>query len=535
MRTSSKKQNLDDGTTYQERINKLINDKNEGQGLFNPTFLKLVPSFIGKKLLNTNKVFDLKSKHPVFQFLTDFLNGLDDYDVFDADLGSYSGEFYPNENMVALNIKTLKDKPIDFVKTVTDEFQHAKQKIKYEKIKEIPRKDRTEEEWQFIKDYDETVSANNHLKQIYNKQKKIIHNIYKSLNDIKGFKNKSVYLKNLDIKSKNALNEYKDAFRIYYDSPMEIDARKVENHYGRKYEEHIRRNGMGRGNLELPKRPTRKIYNEKRFGDANRRHASIGKFDGRTRREGINQSQQEEYKKQLKERYGKKAFWDIQGKRLDAYMKPFNRIVLGLSPRWIVGNAVSNSVMMSQLFDNPVQFIKAHLDAFKVSDSDMPTGVIDNTLLGASRQKSTRLFVTGNETVDSCTSALLGMAEIDNSNLKTIKDKTITEVSNKTGIPARVLINVSGKLMEFNMKLEGHQRKAAYMRLVDTIGKDLIKETGQNIVRQSEMLKYINKNPKIKEQLGKAVLDTLGDYQKMTNLERNIVKRIAPYHKWIMF
>lgn len=237
--------------------------------------------------------------------------------------------------------------------------------------------------------------------------------------------------------------------------------------------------------------------------------------------------------KQLKERYGKKAFWDIQGKRLDEYMKPFNRIVLGLSPRWMVGNAVSNAVMMSQLFDTPLQFVKAHIDAFKILDSDMPTGVIDNTLLGASRQKSTRLFVTGNETVDSCTSALLGMAKIDTKNLESLNDKTIAKTSNACGIPARVLINLSGKMMEFNMKLENHQRKAVYMRLVDTVGKDLIAQTGQNIVRQSELLKYINKNPKIKDQLGKAVLDTLGDYQKMTNAERNIVKRIAPYHKWI--
>jgi len=86
--------------------------------------------------------------------------------------------------------------------------------------------------------------------------------------------------------------------------------------------------------------------------------------------------------------------------------------------------------------------------------------------------------------------------------------------------------------MKFNQLAEDAERRQIFSQIVDKSKRDLIKKTGQNMVKEEEILKHINSDSEIHALVVKEIEDTLGDYKNFSPLEQKTLKRIIPFYSW---
>ena len=255
------------------------------------------------------------------------------------------------------------------------------------------------------------------------------------------------------------------------------------------------------------------------------------------------------------------------GAVLDVRNHFFKRRVLGLSPRWFVGNRIGNYLMMTKDYDNPLEFAKDFVSAMKLADNKLPSGVLDSNILDAAETVKTTQKFTGYKPIDDTINLLSGKL-YDIQELRSMKaslQKTIglinTKISNKkvfedklkevnSAIVKASLSNAAAtvphlvdKLINFNFKIndafEKHERKMIYINKSrkaykeHAVDKKEVKRVGSNIIKQTEILDWMDKNPKAKAEVKEEIFRTLGDYNNLTNIERGLTRRAIPFVKWI--
>jgi hypothetical protein len=255
------------------------------------------------------------------------------------------------------------------------------------------------------------------------------------------------------------------------------------------------------------------------------------------------------------------------GAVLDVRNHFFKRRVLGLSPRWFVGNRIGNYLMMTKDYDNPLEFAKDFVSAMKLADDKLPSGVLDSNILDAAETVKTTQKFTGYKPIDDAINLLSGKL-YDIQELRSMKaslQKTIglinTKISNKkvledklkevnSAIVKASLSNAAAtvphlvdKLINFNFKIndafEKHERKMIYLNKSrkaykeNAVDKKEVKRVGSNIIKQTEILDWMDKNPKAKAEVKEEIFRTLGDYNNLTNIERGLTRRAIPFVKWI--
>ena len=222
------------------------------------------------------------------------------------------------------------------------------------------------------------------------------------------------------------------------------------------------------------------------------------------------------------------------GKTIEVGLNTFNgffkRKVLGLSPSWFTNNRIGNYAMIGLKSENPVEFVKAFGKAFTIKDSDLPKGILDNNLLEAMKGYNARRTFTGNTGVDNFLNLISGQS-FETKDLKGFK-KAMAQTANILAVPNKIVNKICDKTMKFNQAFENFERKIVYAQQVDRIGKQLVKNVGQNIIKQKELMAYINNDPKLKEVVLNNVLETLGDYNIMTPFEKKYVKAVVPFYSW---
>src|SRR5574344_1717759 len=210
----------------------------------------------------------------------------------------------------------------------------------------------------------------------------------------------------------------------------------------------------------------------------------------------------------------------------DTMTGSFKRKVLGLSPKWFINNRIGNGIMASLKGVTPDYLIKA----IKTSDNLLPEELKSKSLYEAEKTVIGRTG-GGSPGALSSTLRLIGGEFIDTSTLKGLQ-KAQAMGANVLGVPGAVINKVTDAAFKFNQVFEDLERKAVYLKNVDKIGKQYIKNVGQKITTQDELLKYAVEEPQLQEQVMKAVDDTLGDYSNMTSAERRIVRKIVPFYSW---
>ena len=210
----------------------------------------------------------------------------------------------------------------------------------------------------------------------------------------------------------------------------------------------------------------------------------------------------------------------------DTMTGSFKRKVLGLSPKWFINNRIGNGIMASLKGVTPEYLVKA----IKTSDNLLPEELKSKSLYEAEK---TVIGRTGGGSTGALSSTLrlIGGEFIDTSTLKGLA-KAQAMGANVLGVPGAVINKVTDAAFKFNQVFEDLERKAVYLKNVDKIGKQYIKNVGQKITTQDELLKYAIEEPQLQEQVMKAVDDTLGDYSNMTSAERRIVRKIVPFYSW---
>lgn len=205
----------------------------------------------------------------------------------------------------------------------------------------------------------------------------------------------------------------------------------------------------------------------------------------------------------------------------------FKRKVLGTSPKWFINNRIGNGIMAGLKGVLPQDYIRAlnkNLDKYLPDDlKGKSLYEAEKTIIGRTGGGDRGTF--GN------TMRFLGGEFLDTSELKGAS-KLKTELVNTLALPGKVINAVTDAMFNFNQKFENLERKAVYLKSVDKVGKEMIKNAGQNIVKQEELLKYVQDNPAVLEQVMKNVDNTLGDYINMTPVERRVLRKFVPFYSW---
>lgn len=222
------------------------------------------------------------------------------------------------------------------------------------------------------------------------------------------------------------------------------------------------------------------------------------------------------------------------GMMFDMATAGFKRKVLGTSVKWFINNRIGNGIMAGLKGVNIADYLKAFdKNLFQY----MPDDIIEKSLYEAEKTIIGRTGGADNGIFGKLT-RFLGGEFIDTSELKGNK-KLYMQAANSLAIPGKVINTLTDKMFAFNQKFENWERRAAYIHHSNKIGKNtafdniFLKTTGQNIVKQDELLKHIQNNPELLSQVLKDVDNTLGDYINMTPVERRDLRRFIPFYSWL--
>lgn len=232
----------------------------------------------------------------------------------------------------------------------------------------------------------------------------------------------------------------------------------------------------------------------------------------------------EEVAKTLTSGKNAKGIWESM---LDMGTAGFKRKVLGLSPKWFINNRIGNGIMAGLKGVNAGDFVKA----LNISDDLLPEALRTKSMYEAEKTIIGRTGGGNNSTFGN-TMRLLGGEFIDTSELKGLQKAGVT-LANTLGVPGKVVNTVTDAMFKFNQAFEDLERKASYIHSVDTVGKQMLKTTGQNIVKQDELLKATLNNEEVLNAVLKDVDNTLGDYINMTTVERRNLRKIIPFYSWL--
>ena len=218
-----------------------------------------------------------------------------------------------------------------------------------------------------------------------------------------------------------------------------------------------------------------------------------------------------------------KGIWEMM---FDMTTAGFKRKVLGLSPKWFINNRIGNGIMAALKGVMPQDYIKA----LNITDDLLPEALRTKSMYEAEKTIIGRTG-GGNNSTFGKVMRLLGGEFIDTSELIGIQ-KAKANIANSLAIPGKVMNTITDSMFSFNQKFEDWERKAAYIHSVDSVGKKMMKTTGQNIVKQDELLKYVVDNENVMNEVLKDVDNTLGDYINMTSVERRQLRKIIPFYSW---
>lgn len=230
-----------------------------------------------------------------------------------------------------------------------------------------------------------------------------------------------------------------------------------------------------------------------------------------------------------------KLFWDTP-------LQAFKFSVLALSPRWVVNNTAGNMLLTAMGDVSPESFVKSMKAGFKEL---IPEEVTAGGFRRAEIPGTKRVVTPNTGFTEKLTGLFTGA---------TPTEGILKDVQNVVARPVRGMQKVADTVYAANTAIEDYFRNATYVdKAVKAAREKIAKDVSTGIFDTKTMLdKFLqrgafsdasvqkvlaemSKDEKFTARLVDQVDDIMNNYQKMSNTERSIIRRVVPFWSWWKF
>lgn len=216
------------------------------------------------------------------------------------------------------------------------------------------------------------------------------------------------------------------------------------------------------------------------------------------------------------------------------------------SSSFILNNRFGNQIMIAENASSPIEYLKSFAGIGKLKDSDLPSELVESSVLEAIDDFNKYHRYSGVQAVDNFLNLFNGKY-IDTSKLSLGKKIAAGTANVCLGFPSRLYTKMTNGIMKVNSALENMERRQLYymqanefrhtknakaLKALDNKSKEKIKRTAQNMVTTQEAVKYLNENPWMRETTIRRIEDILGDYNNFNKFEKSVLKRVVPFYSW---
>ncbi len=230
-----------------------------------------------------------------------------------------------------------------------------------------------------------------------------------------------------------------------------------------------------------------------------------------------------------------KLFWDTP-------LQAFKFSVLALSPRWVVNNTAGNMLLTAMGEVSPGSFAKALQKGFKEL---IPEEVTSGGFLKAEIPGTKRVITPSSGFTERAVGLFTG---------DTPTEGVLKDIQNVVSRPVKAAQKVAGTIYAANTAIEDYFRNVTYVdKAVKATREKIAKDVAGGVFDTKTMLdrfldrgKFsdanvqkvlveMSKDEKFTGRMIEKVDDIMNNYQKMSNTERSIVRRIIPFWSWWKF
>lgn len=215
----------------------------------------------------------------------------------------------------------------------------------------------------------------------------------------------------------------------------------------------------------------------------------------------------------------------------DTFLDNFKRTVLA-TPSFVINNRLGNASLIIASSKNHIDTLKGFVDALKMKDTDIPVGLLDNSLNEAIQESFLKRKYTGWKEFDDFANLFNGHI-IKSSETDGLAKQGAKFLGNFAIAGLNGVFNKWAKgIMSVNTKFENFERKWASAIQYRNIRKDMLKKTGQSMITTQEFIKEVKKHPELQSTVLESVQNILGNYNDFTPVERNVIKKVVPFYSW---
>lgn len=224
----------------------------------------------------------------------------------------------------------------------------------------------------------------------------------------------------------------------------------------------------------------------------------------------------------------------LAGAFIDWKTDRFKRKVL-TSASFFTNNRFGNQIMLAANSDNPMEYFKSIIDAFKFKEGDVPREILESTLsemINSEANGRIRKYFGSDANWLDTTARILDGDFIDLKTVEGAGKKALASLSMSVSAINLFFKKLSQATGNINEKFERFERKQAASIVLSKMQKQKVLKTAKSMASVKELADIVNDNPLLRQTFIDKVNSILGDYNNFGKAEKNVLKKIYPFYAW---